>query len=107
LKTFVHIVIGASFRQIASSPEKILDAPDMINDFYLHLMDWSSLNHMAVALSAGVYIWNATDGSIMQLCQREVEEEYVSSVSWIKVCQAFSSFKSDGTCIQYSIYQYR
>jgi cell division cycle 20, cofactor of APC complex len=72
-------------RQIASSPEKILDAPDMINDFYLHLMDWSSLNHMAVALSAGVHIWNATDGSIMQLCQREVVEEYVSSVSWIKV----------------------
>jgi len=72
-------------RQIASSPEKILDAPDMINDFYLHLMDWSSLNHMAVALSAGVYIWNATDGTILQLCQREVEEEYVSSVSWIKV----------------------
>ncbi len=72
-------------RQIASTPEKILDAPDMINDFYLHLMDWSSLNHMAVALSAGVYIWNATDGTILQLCQREVDEEYVSSVSWIKV----------------------
>ncbi len=72
-------------RQIASAPEKILDAPDMINDFYLHLMDWSSLNHMAVALSAGVFIWNATDGTILQLCQREVEEEYVASVSWIKV----------------------
>jgi hypothetical protein len=57
----------------------------MINDFYLHLMDWSSLNHMAVALSAGVFIWNATDGTILQLCQREVEEEYVASVSWIKV----------------------
>jgi cell division cycle protein 20 (cofactor of APC complex) len=80
-------------RQIASAPEKILDAPDMINDFYLHLMDWSSLNHMAVALSAGVFIWNATDGTILQLCQREVEEEYVASVSWIKVT-TFCSFCS-------------
>ena len=71
-------------RNIPSAPEKILDAPDMLNDFYLHLMDWSSLNHMAVALSAGVYVWNAADGSIMQLCQRESEEEYVSSVAWIK-----------------------
>jgi hypothetical protein len=62
----------------------------MINDFYLHLMDWSSLNHMAVALSAGVFIWNATDGTILQLCQREVEEEYVASVSWIKVNTLFS-----------------
>ena len=70
----------------------------MLNDFYLHLMDWSSLNHVAVspinfrvlgfkisevALAAGVYVWNAADGSIVQLCQREGEEEYVSSVSWI------------------------
>ena len=36
-------------RNIPSAPEKILDAPDMLNDFYLHLMDWSSLNHVAVS----------------------------------------------------------
>ena len=36
-----------------------------------------------MALAAGVYIWNAADGSIVQLCQREGEEEYVTSVSWI------------------------
>jgi len=71
-------------RAVPTTPEKILDAPDMLNDFYLHLMDWSSLNHMAVALSAGVYIWNAADGNILQLCQREAEEDYVSSVAWIK-----------------------
>lgn len=90
---------ASNTRQIASSPEKILDAPDMINDFYLHLMDWSSLNHMAVALSAGVYIWNATDGSIMQLCQREQEEEYVSSVSWIKEGNVLAIGDSEG-CVQ-------
>jgi len=75
---------AANTRNIPSAPDKILDAPDMLNDFYLHLMDWSSLNHMAVALSAGVYIWNAADGSIMELCQSDSEDEYVSSVSWIK-----------------------
>ena len=58
---------AANTRNVPSAPEKILDAPDMLNDFYLHLMDWSSLNHMAVALSAGVYIWNAADGSIVQV----------------------------------------
>jgi len=71
-------------RNVPSAPDKILDAPDMLNDFYLHLMDWSSLNHMAVALSVGVYIWNAADGSIVQLCQVDSEDEYISSVSWIK-----------------------
>ena len=55
----------------------------MINDFYLHLMDWSKSNHMAVALSAGLYIWNAADGSILQLFQKEAEEDYVSAVSWM------------------------
>ena len=74
---------AASSRNIPSTPEKILDAPDMMNDFYLHLMDWSKSNHMAVALSAGLYIWNAADGSILQLFQKEAEEDYVSAVSWM------------------------
>lgn len=72
---------AANNRSVPTSPDKILDAPDMLNDFYLHLMDWSSLNHMAVALGAGVYIWNAADGNIVQLCEQE--EDYVSCVSWI------------------------
>ena len=39
---------AANTRTVVNTPEKILDAPDMLNDFYLHLMDWSSLNHVAV-----------------------------------------------------------
>ena len=66
--------------------EKILDAPDLMDDFYLHLVDWSSLNHVAVALSGGAYIWNATDGNILQLFQKE-ENQYISCVKWIKVWQ--------------------
>ena len=31
----------------------------------------------------GVYIWNAADGSIVQLCQKEAEDEYITSVAWI------------------------
>lgn len=37
-------------RYIPSSPERILDAPDIINDYYLNLMDWSSSNIVTVAL---------------------------------------------------------
>ena len=84
-------------RNVPSAPEKILDAPDMLNDFYLHLMDWSSLNHMAVALSVGIYIWNAADGSIVQLCQRDSEDEYVSAVSWIKQGNILAVGDSQGT----------
>ena len=87
---------AANSRNIPSTPEKILDAPDMVNDFYLHLMDWSKSNHMAVALSAGVYIWNAADGTIIQLCQKELEEDYVSAVSWMTAGNVLAVGDSQG-----------
>ena len=31
--------LAANTRQVSSKPEKILDAPDLIDDFYLHLID--------------------------------------------------------------------
>ena len=30
-----------SLRFIPSYPEKILDAPDLVDDYYLNLLDWS------------------------------------------------------------------
>ena len=37
---------AAKMRQVSSRPDKILDAPDLIDDFYLHLLDWSVNNHL-------------------------------------------------------------
>jgi len=84
-------------RQVPTSAEKILDAPEMMDDFYLHLIDWSSLNHMAVALSGGLYVWNATDGSILQLL--EDDSQYISSVKWIKEGNVLAVGFSEG-CVQ-------
>lgn len=38
------------FRQIPTAPERILDAPELVDDYYLNLLDWSSTNVVAVAL---------------------------------------------------------
>ena len=38
-------------RTIPSSPERILDAPEFRDDYYLNLIDWSSSNFLAVALN--------------------------------------------------------
>ena len=38
------------------SPEKILDAPGMVDDFYLNLLDWSSHNVVAIALEHTAYL---------------------------------------------------
>jgi cell division cycle protein 20 (cofactor of APC complex) len=32
------------FRHVPSSQERILDAPDLVDDYYLNLLDWSSNN---------------------------------------------------------------
>ena len=79
--------LAANTRQVSSKPEKILDAPDLIDDFYLHLIDWSSTNHLAVALHDSVFIWNANDGSINELFSPEEadqDENVVCCVSWVE-----------------------
>ncbi|XP_073347533.1 cell division cycle protein 20 homolog [Pagrus major] len=71
-------------RYISSTPDRILDAPELRNDFYLNLLDWSSRNIMAVALHNSVYLWDATQGDIILLMKLEREEDYICSLSWTK-----------------------
>lgn len=72
----------ASRRHIPSQPERILDAPEVMNDYYLQLIDWSSTDLLAVALNRDVYIWNSKNGDISNLMTVE-DNDYVSSLSWI------------------------
>lgn len=37
-------------RVIAKNPYKVLDAPALQDDYYLNLVDWSSLNDLVVGL---------------------------------------------------------
>jgi cell division cycle protein 20 (cofactor of APC complex) len=73
-------------RQIPVAPSRILDAPDLLDDFYINLLSWSDTNILAVALSQTVYLWNAASGDIQELCSFEDGESdtYVSSVSWVQ-----------------------
>lgn len=73
-----------STRHIPSAPERILDAPDMVDDFYLNLLDWSCANLLAVALGPSVYIWNAASGAIHELMHTTAPDDFITSVSWIK-----------------------
>jgi cell division cycle 20, cofactor of APC complex len=72
-------------RHIPSAPVRILDAPDLLDDYYLNLLSWSSSNTLAVALSQCVYLWDASSGSIKELMNVDSDpEDYISSVSWIQ-----------------------
>lgn len=68
-------------RYIPTQPESVLDAPDIQNDYYLKLIDWSAKNLLAVALKNDVYLWNAENGSIDKLCTLD-GQDYVASVTW-------------------------
>lgn len=70
------------YRHIPQSPERILDAPELVDDYYLNLLDWSCNNVLAVALGTTVYLWDAESGAISQLMQTNEEDDYVTSVAW-------------------------
>lgn len=69
-------------RAVSKVPYKVLDAPDLADDFYLNLVDWGSGDILAVGLGPSVYLWNRETGKVNQLCQ--LEGDSVTSVSWIQ-----------------------
>lgn len=75
--------VKSSTRYIPQTPDRILDAPEIIDDYYLNLIDWSESNVLAVALGGSVYLWNAATGTIAQLFELE-GNDYVCSVAWIQ-----------------------
>ncbi|KAK7295491.1 hypothetical protein RJT34_18400 [Clitoria ternatea] len=54
-------------RYIPQSSERTLDAPDILDDFYLNLLDWGSSNVLSIALGNTVYLWNASNCSTAEL----------------------------------------
>jgi len=71
-------------RHIPSAPERILDAPDLCDDFYVNLLDWSSTNILAVALGPAVYLWDASSGSIDRMCELEEGNDLITSVQFMQ-----------------------
>ncbi len=74
--------LSAQFRRrIATAPERVLDAPNLVDDYYLNLLDWSCGNQIAIGLERQVYIWSAETGTVNPLFEASADT-YVSSVKW-------------------------
>lgn len=69
-------------RKISKIPFKVLDAPELQDDFYLNLVDWSSQNVLSVGLGACVYLWSACTSQVTRLCDLTNDNDTVTSVSW-------------------------
>ncbi|KLT44428.1 WD40 repeat-like protein [Cutaneotrichosporon oleaginosum] len=57
-----------SVRQISRTPFKVLDAPELQDDFYLNLVSWSQSNVLGVGLNSCVYLWSAQTSRVTKLC---------------------------------------
>ena len=77
-------------RPLPSAPLRVLDAPDLVDDFYLNTLAWSSSGTVAVGLGRDVYLWSSTDSTVSLLPRGTTggaaatlaEDEYISSVAW-------------------------
>ncbi len=47
--------------------ERILDAPNIIDDYYTELLSWNTDNVVAIGLQDTVYLWNGHDGTVETL----------------------------------------
>ncbi|TVU30193.1 hypothetical protein EJB05_21803, partial [Eragrostis curvula] len=72
---------GARPRKIPRSPYKTLDAPDLRDDFYLNLLDWSSRDLLAIGLGNRTYLWNSRSDRVTMLCDLG-DDDSVCSVRW-------------------------
>ena len=80
-------------RKISIKPYKELPAPNLMDDFYLNLLDWSSKNQIAVGCTSSVILWNnnKTQSETLftyetvdqnNLHNNENNNKYVSSLIW-------------------------
>lgn len=66
---------------IPDKPFKVLDAPEMSDDFYRNILDWSSKNQLAVCLNNSIYILDTLNGGISKLYEA-YECETITSLKW-------------------------
>ena len=80
------------FRKIPKTPVRILDAPNLVDDYYLNLLDWGKENIIAVALSEELYLWNDNNAKSTLLMSYEnnntssddSNNNIITSLSWMQ-----------------------
>ncbi|KAI9480985.1 MAG: WD40-repeat-containing domain protein [Benjaminiella poitrasii] len=87
-------------RPISSTPIKILDAPDLKDDFYLNLIDWGKNDLLAVGLESCVYLWNANTSRVTKLC--DFVSDTVATVKWSPVGSLLAIGTENGKIVLYN-----
>lgn len=70
------------YRKISRIPYKILDAPGLVDDFYLSVVDWSVKNQLAVSLLQSVWLWSGDSGNVLKFCEKKEAGCEYTSIQW-------------------------
>ena len=77
-----------TIRKIPQEPERILDAPNLIDNFYFNPIDWGSKNILSVCLGSYSYLWNYNNLETNLLTKNKYDIEYCTS-----------NYMDNGVCI--------
>ncbi|WCJ36388.1 Cell division cycle 20.2 cofactor of APC complex [Euphorbia peplus] len=69
-------------RHIPKRESRVLDAPNIKNDYYLNILDWGNNNILAVLLGQSLYLWDPKSKNVVKLLEVEGDNDYPTSVSW-------------------------
>ena len=69
-------------RTLPKRAEKVLDAPGLINDYYLNLIDWGLNNLLAVCLGDGAFVWNPVTQEGNQFFESDNTLMFPTSIAW-------------------------
>lgn len=87
---------SARAKKIPAAPDRVLDAPNIVDDFYLNLVAWSLTNLIAIGLENTIYVWNALTGLVGLLCELD-NNTLVTSLRWSDDGSYISVGKDDGS----------
>ena len=84
------------YKSIPKTAYKVLDAPNLRDDFYLHLVDWSKEDLVAVGLDNKLYTWNAKYSEVSFISNLDDYDNYYSSLAYNNDGKLLISSASDG-----------
>ncbi|KAI8818520.1 WD40-repeat-containing domain protein [Fimicolochytrium jonesii] len=84
-------------RIIPRTPERVLDAPGMRNDYYIDVLDWSADNILAVGLGNKVYLWEEHTSAIHELWTVD-EDDYIASCKFSPDGSRLAVGTNEGRC---------
>jgi cell division cycle 20-like protein 1 (cofactor of APC complex) len=79
---------------------KILDAPNLLDDFYIHILSWSSNNIISIALNNDIYLLNYENNNVSKLCNFENQ---ITSLNFCKKENFLAVGLNDGNLNVYDI----